>query len=325
MARRNLQQHTPRPPSAELDHRVDRVISLVREDLDKGRGNRAVQHFIEGYAYDLFPQGPQLATALPRLLGKRDAARLVTAFARFPCFYCTKGVEPCNHCNGAGELREHAVCARCCGFGNARCTLCDGSGWVAIGFVPPGLRLLVLQSRVEEVRKRLAALAAKPVPNLSARAPGRSHKACLREVNLVNRYLGILENTIAACARLRASSPKWRGRLSKLSTTCARQGVKAANRLRAALEPLAACSAHCADDGRLADADRCRHDRLADFYARLAECDTWDDTCLARPVLDAAMAPYAPRAKSVPSPSRKRIRALLPRRKRARRASHSDS
>jgi hypothetical protein len=272
------------------DSQRARILQSVVEELDRGRGDQAARLYLDGQAHGLFPTGNGLPRRLTKTIGKEATGKLVSAFAQFPCFYCRKGLEPCEACDGLGSVASGTICEACAGLGAARCGFCDGSGWVTYNVVPPGLRLSVLAERVNRASGRIEALLQKPVPKNASADPAKAAERCTKQMLDLNRQLGVLENAVVALRGLARAQPSSKERLAKIAGACCRAALEAQARIRLLAKQMAVCSKLQAE---AADADEAvgkRAKKGAAFYESLAATETLTGTALEHPYLQREVA-----------------------------------
>ncbi len=265
-----------------------RLLQSVVNELERGRGTRAAQLFRDGQAHDLFPTGNGLARWLIKSIGKEATGKLVDAFAQFPCFYCKRGLEPCEACDGHGAIAGPMICEACAGLGVARCEFCDGSGWVTNNVVPPGLRLIVLAERVNRARSHIETALQKPVPKNVSADPVKDAKRCAKQILEVNRQMGVFENAVEVSKELLRTHPSSKEKLAKIVGLCCRAAVEAQVRVRELTKQMSVCSkaqAETVDDDATV---RKRAEKGAAFYESLATSKTFAGTTLEHPYLQQA-------------------------------------
>jgi hypothetical protein len=267
------------------DARVARVLRDVKSELDRGRGTKAAKLYLDAQAHDLLPTGADLPAWLARTLGKAATAKLVEAFAHFPCFYCKNGIAPCEKCEGHGQIGGGVICEVCLGLKAARCEFCDGSGWVAMNLVPEGLRPLVLRERMDWACRQIDALLKRAVPQASRNEAAAIAKRCARLVLDLNRNIGILENGVVAAKSSSSTNKRSQGGGARIVRTSCQAAAKAELRIRELIRQMGRTfrlQAEQADES----VSRPKHLRqAAEFYDSLAASKTLAGTCLEHPFL----------------------------------------
>src|SRR3954471_14456322 len=127
--------------SASLDGTVTEApappwVPPLAEHLKERRYTDAVRFVLDSHAQGTISSDTDLASRLSESAGAPVAAKLVSAFARFPCRECYNGTDPCPICGGNGIRAERVVCEHCIGSGMIRCDYCGGSGLGAYDLVP---------------------------------------------------------------------------------------------------------------------------------------------------------------------------------------------
>ncbi len=147
-------------------------------------------------------------------LDRESAAKLIQAYARYKCFYCRKGLEPCRECSSASRRSAARYCETCLGLRVVRCDFCDGSGWATYNIVPVGLRLPVAAART--------AIAQRELSELLKRSQQRPADLKLLGTRLValNRYAGIFENALDAARRVSAENPAAQTAADRIRDKC---------------------------------------------------------------------------------------------------------
>jgi len=267
-----------------------RVLKEVVADLERGRGTRAAKVFCNGQDHGLFPTGNGLPRWLLKSIGKEATGKLVDAFARFPCFYCENGLEPCETCNGRGTIADSLICEACAGLSVTRCGFCDGSGFVTNNVVPPGLRVVVLTERTNWASDRIKTLLQKPVPKGASTDPVKAAKRCAMQLLDLGRQMGVFENTVVAAKDLAQTHPRSKQKLAKLVGLCCQTAVDAQTRIWELAGQMSMCSKVQAEAPDVDESVRRRAERGAAFYESLAASKTLAGTALEHPYLQRAVA-----------------------------------
>jgi hypothetical protein len=265
-----------------------RVLQSVRAELEARRPAKAARVFLNGDAHNIFPKGAGLRPWLAKTIGKQQVGELVTSFARFPCFYCKKGLQPCERCEGSGHLPGAEICGACAGLSVTRCEFCDGSAWATITVVPAGLQPLVASERAKLAAERVDALLARPLPQPSQRDPVKSAKSCAGLLLEVNRQLGVFENVVVAVQALLRTQPESKRLLVQILGRSCRAGAAAEGRVRELISQLAACSKLQADTARPAKLRKLATAGAA-YYEELAKSDAFAGTPFDHPFLRSAV------------------------------------
>lgn len=276
---------TAEDAAPSTDVRRKRAMQGVLAALKRGRHAEATRHFKEAQACRVVPEDSQLDDWLGRHLGKRATAQLAKAFALTPCFYCKKGRESCQECNGRGHHAGTMICDACLGIGVTRCDFCDGSAWVTINWVPSVFLTPVLTIRAKSAAERLKVLFDQPMPEPSRRNRKVALKKCSGAILAVNSLIGVLENTVTAARQAGEQNPELSDRLSKLVGSCVRASVKADRFVREMLQRMAAAARFSveaagpeSEDGKLAT-------NRAERYELLSVSKDYEGTFLEHPFL----------------------------------------
>lgn len=301
VARKQVSKTTQRRRSASIesaDSRAARIVRRIAAELQRGQGAKAVRMCLDAEAHHLLPKGGELYKELVRVAGKDTASRLIHALATFSCFYCKKGLEKCETCEGLGASKSRIFCNACLGLGIVRCDCCDGSGWITIDCVPQGLRPAVVAERVALGKRGLKHLLAKPVPKPAGRKPSGTRQRCTRQMLEVNRLIGVFENTVNALKEFRQSSSMPKQKIGILFKTCLKAGAEGDARIRQILGCIASSARLEAETfGVNTVAGRIAHER-ADAYEKLRNTKTYTGTMLDHPFLMQAVTKVIAKAHS---------------------------
>lgn len=243
-------------------------IAGVHKALGKGRETDAVSLLVEGLSHAVVKKNSDLTTWLSSEFGLAGANKLIKALAHYPCFYCKHGLIKCGACVGRGPVTGDWPCEVCLASGAARCDFCDGSGWVTYNFVPVGLRLPVIISRVQTAVAELRALMKKPGPLTINGRPEAVAKAVTSHLLALNRLAGIFENALDATRAFRNASGKRKDLVAKIRQSCIMSWKKLSPRMIACVRAL-----HRATAKQAAAAGKSQKktlERKTDLYERIA-------------------------------------------------------
>jgi hypothetical protein len=179
-----------------FDTQVGVVVKDVILNLQASRLEKAADLFLKAQEKGVLPANRNIVKRLLDVLGEKTANRLITAFAFHPCQFCTKGRIRCEICEGSGHIEQRAVCERCFGFGVARCSFCNGSGWLALSDIPEGIRAPALVRRAEKTLKDAKSVLNVPIPQLSEDKPISTLKKCAALWVAMDRIMGVVENIV---------------------------------------------------------------------------------------------------------------------------------
>lgn len=121
---------------------------------------------------------------------------------------------------GGGYFEDGRICEWCLALGVARCDCCDGSGWIAITYVPEELRHVVAEQRGVLAVNEMKRLLKRPAPGLSQRDPVGVLKRCGRLLLQLNRHMGVFENPLTAAGQLPELSRRENARSNKVTQMC---------------------------------------------------------------------------------------------------------
>ena len=273
-------------------------------ELKLGHARRAASMFAAAYGWDSFPQTAHSLGWITATVGREATASLISAFAHYPCFGCTKGREKCEECGGTGRLADGSVCENCLGLGRARCGFCGGSGWVTLDFVPDVLKTPVIEQRVRIAVARLANLLAEPSPEVAGDRPQQAFRACAKLVVRLDRQLAVFDNALPMIKEIARAHPELREQLAKLARHCVRAARGAGIRVRQLLKRMAAAARMDVDNVPRAPLARQRSAKRAQFYEALADTNVLSESGLRHAHLEAVLKKaWKDRPKNEESPS----------------------
>lgn len=212
--------------------KTPRVVKQIMTYLKKGRFTEAANMFIIGQSQGVFSGDHTLTRKLTKTVGKNATSRLITAFAHYPCLFCKKGRAKCESCDGRGYKDHDKICELCLGLGVMRCDFCDGSGWMAMEDIPEGLRVTVMIKRAQTALARMKLILRKPVPKPLPSKPSVSLKSCVQLWVNLDRYMGVLENTVVASKELTVSELRFKNQINKINQSCVEIAIKSKRYMR---------------------------------------------------------------------------------------------
>ncbi len=177
---------------------TQQVLDRITEALSNGNGYEIIRIVSEATTHGFIPSDENLATWLDRSLGHDFTERFINTFVNLTCFYCTKGVIPCEECKGQGHGKDHKLCPTCLALGINRCDFCGGSGWFTINHIPRGFQLPVITRRITSAIKEAEIVLVHVVPNLSELGPAQAMKLAAKALIQANRLLCVFENMMVA-------------------------------------------------------------------------------------------------------------------------------
>ncbi len=225
--------------SISSEDRVEKLVNAIVKKLKQGKGIEAMSLVAEGQMHHILSSTPNLPKYLVELMGKKMADKLIGVFVHSPCPFCKKGRATCENCEGHGHMKHEMVCLDCLGFGLVKCDFCDGSGWSSIDSIPAGLRALVLYQRTKVAKTRIKKILVRPVPNVAQYKPVVILKKCAQLLMDLNRYIGVLENTITGQNEL-AKSRYWpQSKVKKIVISCIQTAIDAERKAREIVKHMA--------------------------------------------------------------------------------------
>jgi hypothetical protein len=201
-------RRTTKPTEAiRLETQRQRIADEVSALLRANRGSEAVALFNQGENQDVYPGEGEIKEWLFRSFGEELAVQLICTYARWPCSFCTGGLQPCAECEQHGHFEYEEVCESCLGLGVCSCYFCNGSGLGNMEDVPKGLRAPVLLERARAAVGRIQELLSR-LPAEPAKSNPRDTLKHQTEIILrLNGLLGNLENEIGDADELRWWTP----------------------------------------------------------------------------------------------------------------------
>ena len=271
------------------DDRDEKLVHTIVEKLKQGKGLEVMSLFAEGQARHILGGTSDLPRRLVELMGQKMADKLIGVFVHSPCPFCKKGRTTCEDCDGHGHIDHEMVCTDCLGFGLIKCDFCDGSGWSTIDSIPSGLRALVLYQRTKVAKTRIKKILVRPAPNVARYKPVIILKKYAQLLMDLNRYIGVLENTVTGKDEL-AKSRYWsRVKVKKIVISCIQIAIDAERKAREIVKHMAEIARTQAekldedDDAKKLAAVR------ADFYKSLLDSSNiFTGTNLEHPFLSEA-------------------------------------
>jgi hypothetical protein len=206
----------------------------------------------------------------------RIRAKLISAFAHYPCFACSNGSEPCGPCGGSGFTAVAQVCVACIGLGARRCDFCNGAGLATYNLVPLELRQDVVIARASRAAKYLQS-------HLQKRPRTITELTASRYFQDINKLLGVLENAAMAANQLRDAGVLHHDYAGNLSAACEQRAAAAEMRIRETLQRLSRYHADRA--ATLPSVDGENAGAKAEFYSNLAQTRCFEGTGIAHPFL----------------------------------------
>jgi hypothetical protein len=219
------------------------------------------------------------------VLGKEAMAKLIDAFVHAPCFYCKTGRIPCDECDAKGHLEDGTPCRTCVALGIARCDFCDGTGWGTLEHVPEDLRPVVIKNRFALGFERMKKLLNRRIPRTRRDDPGKTVKRCSELLIMLDRQMGVFENTYVAFQGL-SESDEAKRKLNSVIKKCIRAGAKGEVRIQEILSRMADTLSANGTVGATESEHPSHAEQKASFYASLADANgTLDGTGLEHPFL----------------------------------------
>jgi hypothetical protein len=182
------------------------------------------------------------------------------------------------------------VCIDCFSFGLVKCNFCDGSGWSSIDSIPAGLRPLVLYQRTKAAIARTKKMLSKPMSDVSKRKPIIILERYAQTLMEINRYLGVMENTLLAKDELIKSRFCSESKTRKIVASCIRNACNAKKRAREIVEYMAKTTQSQAKNAdQKSDAQKLATARAEFYKSMLDSSNIFAGTNLEHPFLDEAI------------------------------------
>lgn len=278
------QDKPPAKHSSEAESR--RVLEPVLAELKQGHGVEAVRRFGDVLDRGVVPADRGLLRWLAETIGKQATARLISAYARHPCFYCKKGLEPCESCHGSGRSGGANLCENCLTTGFARCDFCDGAGLATYNAIPEALRFPAALDRIKIAAKTLTNLLDQPVPKPRFDRARQCVKQCVQRVFEMNRLMGVFENALVLVKSLEPSGASPPALREKTMMICVRSARRGRKRICELLQCMAACESYEAKSaGSKPPARKLAENRAALFGSLAKSVSTFAGTALEHPFL----------------------------------------
>ena len=267
-----------------------KILKSISRELDAGHKAKAVRVFTDAYAQNIFPTNSKLPDALLKSIGKKHTAELIDSLAQLPCFFCKKGLEPCERCEGQGTIADSTVCEACIGLGYARCDFCVGTGWATIGTVPAPLRWNVIRRRIQIIEPLLVKSLKRRIPKPATPNGFQRTSQLLLEFN---KILGVLENTITTIDDPALADIVPKLTRNKLKRTCIKATLKCEGAIRSILVSLSACVEHQIRTQRLTNSAKEKLTNKAEYYEFLSkQTNILENTSFGHPFLQKAIEGY---------------------------------
>lgn len=251
------------PEGSSGAHSANSLLKRIAGLLSEHSYEQAVRSFLEAQELHLFSSNGELLDELLYLYGRDLTARLVAAFAHFPCPACKDGLETCTECEGKGVRYEGLVCDSCIGTGLSGCSFCGGSGLATYSTIPTSLRYPVLNHRVRMLSRRIGPMLDQPLP---------TNRTALNELLLsLNKLLLAFTDSVNAGESIVEHDPIFHDPIERLIETCRSAPRQVQPRIRSILRRIA----------QLAGKDEHR----ANFYQALADSQEFAGTGLHHPML----------------------------------------
>lgn len=263
-----------------------RIAADVAALLRANRGSEAVALFSQGERKGAYPDGDAFKQWLYAALGEGGAVQLIRTYARWPCSFCTGGLQPCAECERHGHFDYTEVCESCLGLGVSSCDFCNGSGVGSIEDVPHGLRAPVLLERartaVGRIRELLSGLPAEPAEADPRDALKQGAGIILR----LNGLLGNLENEVNDADDLRWWTPHSREWVGETAREWVAVAAESEQRICGAFAAMAVTARRMAEEAvEGSNAHRLGLAR-AEYFARFDTPESLERTAADHPMFD---------------------------------------
>jgi len=145
------------------DTQTKHIMQGIQQELTVGKKAEAVRLFMEAQSKHLLPRDGDTLQWLVEKIGNDFTNKLLDALVHYPCFYCKKGLQPCEACDGAGHLDHETICDQCLAVGLVGCSFCGATGWSPYESVPTGLRYIVFAGRAKIAEEQIKTILAKRI------------------------------------------------------------------------------------------------------------------------------------------------------------------
>lgn len=225
--------------SASSDNNTEKFIHTIMEKLKQGNMQETMSLLAKGQARHILDSTPDLPKRLVEIMGKKMTDKLIDVFVHSPCLFCKKGRVTCENCDGHGHIDYRMVCTDCLSLGLVKCNFCDGSGWSTIDSIPAGLRALVLYQRTKVAEARIKKILLVPITNLARHKSIIILKKYAQLLMDLDRYLGVLENTVTSKKELIRSRYWSRAKVKEIVISCIQTAIDAEGKAREIVERIA--------------------------------------------------------------------------------------
>jgi hypothetical protein len=265
------------------------VPQAITRLLDERKAAQAARLIADAASQRKLPSGSELPGLLRDKLGKAALLQIISAFAGLACFYCRKGRLPCEVCRHEGILEEEEVCTNCIGLGIQRCDFCDGSGQVAIHYVPEGLGPPVLQMRLAAAIQQMKRLVSRTLPPVDSDLRSRTRDLSLLLLTIDSK-MGVFENVLVAARDGRAVLDE-QARFKPMLRESLALAKKAEARYLDILTALATAHEDAESGALRSHRERARSRALASYYRSLCDAGaTLGGSGLEHPFIHRALA-----------------------------------
>lgn len=271
------------------DGRLQRFLQDVTARLERLHETEAIGRLNRAGVSGRLPPDAKLLGWLARTIGAQATLRLITSYARQPCFYCRNGLEPCDSCDGHGYWSEGGICVQCLGLGVARCDFCAGSGRVTYDAVPSALQAAVAVHRTKEALACVRHQLAQPVPSVSDAEPIRALRESGKALCEVDKALGLIENALLLDRALPGPGLQSRAELERIVRSGVRCAAAGRSRIHELVRTMAVSARLLGESSALEPRRRGIAARQAMFYqSLLGHADALSGTGFERPFLGEA-------------------------------------
>jgi hypothetical protein len=239
----------------DRDVRVSPIDPIIAA-LERHLGEDAVRLFLNALARQVAGGDAfELVDMLRKRGGDPILQRLVSAFAKFPCPHCRRGLNACDGCAGTARTEDgRGPCQRCLSLGATLCDFCGGSGFTSYSFVPDPLRAAVAAARTDYAATRSAELLAWPLPTtVNVGQLKATRKVLAKELVSLRREIAVLSDAAQFAREYRNANVNGRRFSARVFSHIARAAGPARTRVGVLLSLLARISqelaAHCEDPG----------------------------------------------------------------------------
>jgi hypothetical protein len=261
------------------------LIKRIDSALASSDGHQLREAIDQGFMDDVIPKNVDLHRWALMTLDQDRTSRIVGVLASWPCPYCDHGLLCCEQCEGRSRFEDGTLCERCLAFGVARCEFCVGSGWFTYSAVPRGFWAPVLLERCQRAFGEIDMLFRRALPIVSVSSATNCRKELAKNVLVLDRWLGVLDNALSAGHDSSIFPEAFRPAVEQVLHRSIRIADQVRDRLRRCFRLLAEAAALEIGKGASAAGRDLAKSRTI-FYKSLAKRGSFSDTALRHILLD---------------------------------------